>query len=40
MKNDWGFLSTTALFTQVVVQQIDSKNVAFTARHTNRIHLI
>jgi hypothetical protein len=40
MKNDWWFLSTIALFTQVGVQQIGSKNMAFTACQTNSIHLI
>jgi hypothetical protein len=33
-------LSTTALFTQVGVQQIGSKNMAFTACQTNSIHII
>jgi hypothetical protein len=40
MKNDWWFLSTIALLTQGGVQQIGSKNMAFTACQTNMIHLI
>jgi hypothetical protein len=40
MKNDWWFLSIIALFAQVGVQQIGSKNMAFTACQTNSIHII
>jgi hypothetical protein len=39
-EKNWWFLSTIALFTQVGVQQIGSKNMAFTACQTNTIHLI
>jgi hypothetical protein len=40
MKNNWWFRSTIALFTQVGVQQIGSKNMIFTACQTNTIHII